>query len=229
MKKKRAKAKTGRKLAVKRKGPGQGAKTRGSVARPKRRLTASKRRPKKAIRGLPKVRAKSRKLLSELVPCGHARGFTTLGVDDLNLSPNAKSAAESLVQQFGPQIVFTSGRRDIAQQAAAMAPHVVKDRRWITKTYRDAVNTTELQTWLDEHPKVTTIAAVAAGLQSVISGWAADRLRRLSWHLSGDAFDIVPVQPPDDEAVTRAIRALPHFEKLLTKEGNDVVWHVQID
>ena len=24
-------------------------------------------------------------------------------------------------------------------------------------------------------------------------------------------------------------KVLPHFEKLLTKEGNDVVWHVQID
>jgi hypothetical protein len=156
------------------------------------------------------------------------RAFSALGVDDLHLSPNAKSAAESLVQQFGAKIVFTSGRRDIAQQAAAMAPHVVKDRRWITRTYSDAVNATELQTWLDEHPNVTAIAAIAAGLQSVISGWAADRLRRLSWHLSGDAFDIVPVQQPDDEAITRAIRALPHFKKMLPKEGNDVVWHVQI-
>jgi hypothetical protein len=156
------------------------------------------------------------------------RAFSALGVDDLHLSPYAKSAAESLVQQFGDKLVFTSGRRDIAQQAAAMAPHVVKDRRWITKTYSDAVNATELQTWLDEHPKVTTIGSVAAGLQSVISGWASDRLRRLSWHLSGDAFDIVPVPQPDDQAVMRAIRALPHFEKLLTKEGNDVVWHVQI-
>jgi len=126
-------------------------------------------------------------------------------------------------------MIFSSGRRNIAHQAAAMAPHVVKDRQWIRKTYRDIANATELQRWLDEHPEVTTADAVAAGLQSVMSGWATDRLRRLSWHLSGDAFDIVPTQKPDDEAVTRAIRALPHFEKLLTKEGNDIVWHVQID
>jgi hypothetical protein len=59
--------------------------------------------------------------------------------------------------------------------------------------------------------------------------WPADRLRRLSWHLSGDAFDLVPVPKPDGDAITVGIRALPHFKKLLTKEGNDVVWHVQIE
>jgi hypothetical protein len=228
MKKKRAKAKTAGKLAVKRKGSAQKAKRRGPLVRAKRSLGPSKPAPKRSIRGLPKIKARSRRLRGELVTCGRVRAFSALGVDELHLSPNAKSAAGSLVQQFGAKMVFTSGRRDIAQQAAAMAPHVLKDRRWIIKTYRDVVNATEMQQWVDGNPQAKTTATIAAGLLSVMSGWAADRLRRLSWHLSGDAFDIMPLQEPDDKAVTKAIRALPHFEKLLTKEGNDVVWHVQI-
>jgi len=152
-----------------------------------------------------------------------------LGIGDLDLSPDARAAAESLVQQFGAKIIFTSGRRDISQQAAAMAPHVVKDRQWIKKTYSDPVNAAELQKWVDDHPEATTAAAIAAGLKSVMSGWAADKLRRLSWHLTGDAFDIQPVPKPEDDPVTKAIHALPHFNKFLPKEGNDIVWHVQIE
>ena len=44
-----------------------------------------------------------------------------LEVGDLDLSSDAKAAAESLVQQFGAKVIFTSGRRDIPQQAVAMA------------------------------------------------------------------------------------------------------------
>src|ERR1700727_2258892 len=59
-------------------------------------------------------------------------------VSDLGLSPNAKAAAGSLLKQFGAdKIAFTSGRRDIAGQAKAMAGHVVNKRKWIMNTYAD--------------------------------------------------------------------------------------------
>jgi hypothetical protein len=95
---------------------------------PKKKSSAARRasRPKRKL-----IRATSRDVglkLASLVP---------FQIDDLNLSPDAKAASESLQQQFGSKIAFLSGRRDIAGQAAAMAPHIVKDRQWITETYQD--------------------------------------------------------------------------------------------
>jgi hypothetical protein len=145
--------------------------------------------------------------------------FKALSIEDLDLAPDAKAAAESLVQQFGAEIVFLSGRRDSAGQARAMAPHIVDDRQWIRKTYKDPVVAGELQRWVDDHPETTTAAAIAAGLLSVMQTWDAAKLRRLSWHFSGDAFDLKRVPDPDGATIKAAIRQLPNFDSFLDKEG----------
>ena len=43
-------------------------------------------------------------------------------IDDLDLAASAKAAAQSLLEQFPNDVKFTSGRRSIERQAAAMAP-----------------------------------------------------------------------------------------------------------
>jgi hypothetical protein len=58
----------------------------------------------------------------------------TQNISSLDLSPKAKKAAEALLKEY-PDIMFTSGRRDLADQARAMAGNVVKKRDWIKKTY----------------------------------------------------------------------------------------------
>lgn len=50
-------------------------------------------------------------------------------VDDLDLAASAKAAAQELQEQFPNDVKFTSGRRSVEQQAAAMAPNVVKNRK----------------------------------------------------------------------------------------------------
>jgi hypothetical protein len=155
--------------------------------------------------------------------------FLPLAVADLDLSTNAKAAAESLLKQFGPdKIGFTSGRRDVAGQAKAMAGHVVNKRDWIIKTYVDAEDAAELQKWVDENPQATTVTSIADGLKSVMDGWDIDKLRRLSWHLTGDAFDLMPIPSPAGDEIVAAIKLLPNYNKFLPKEDGDIVWHVQI-
>src|SRR6185436_16909459 len=62
----------------------------------------------------------------------HSMG--TQNISSLNLSAKAKTAAEALLAKH-PAVVFTSGRRDLAGQASAMAGNVVKTRDYIVKTY----------------------------------------------------------------------------------------------
>lgn len=90
-------------------------------------------------------------------------------IEDLKLEPVAEQAAR-LLQQKHPNIEFTSGRRDVAQQAHAMAGNIVSldDRQWIGKTYLAGA---VLQQWVDDHPEAGTIDQITAGLQETMSGW----------------------------------------------------------
>jgi hypothetical protein len=58
----------------------------------------------------------------------------TQNVSSLGLSATAKKAAEALVKQF-PDVEFTSGKRDLDEQAQAMAANVTANRNWIKETY----------------------------------------------------------------------------------------------
>lgn len=58
-------------------------------------------------------------------------------IEKLNLNGSAKQAAYQLKAKH-PGIVFTSGRRDKADQARARASNVAKNRKWIAQTYKPA-------------------------------------------------------------------------------------------
>src|SRR5947199_10735353 len=91
-----------------------------------------------------------------------ARGGTQ-NIASFNLSPKARKAAEQLLKEY-PDIVFTSGRRDLAGQANAMAGNVVKKRDWIEKTYKANEASKACQKWVDDHPEAKTQKEIAAGL-----------------------------------------------------------------
>ncbi|MFC5490981.1 hypothetical protein [Dokdonella soli] len=146
---------------------------------------------------------------------------------DLDLQPHAQAAVDAIANEYGIKVTFTSGRRTVTRQAAAMAPHVVKDRQWIAKTYTDVPTRTELQDWVDAHPEAQTAAEIAAGLEAIIAGWDATKQRHLSWHITGDAFDMAPVADPSESTMRKFLSGLPNFYKFLTKEGGDIVWHAQ--
>src|SRR3954468_13790744 len=93
----------------------------------------------------------------------------TKDIDSLNLSPKAKKAAEQLLKEY-PDIVFTSGRRDLAGQAHAMAGNVVKKRDWIEKTYASNEASKACQKWVDDHLEAKTQNQIAAGLLETLQG-----------------------------------------------------------
>lgn len=145
-------------------------------------------------------------------------------IEEMKLAPVAEQAAR-LLQQKHPSIEFTSGRRDVAQQAHAMASNIVSlhDRQWIGKTYLAAA---KLQKWVDDHPNAATIDQITAGLLETMNAMPEDELLKISRHLTGRAFDIRPVIQ-NAVQIKNDIRALPNLQKFLDKEGGHVRWHAQ--
>lgn len=149
-------------------------------------------------------------------------GSTDAAIEALDLAPKAKTGAYALKAKH-PDIKFTSGRRNRAGQASAMASNVVHNRQWIQQTYASP-NKMLLQNWVDSHPEATTAAALTAGLLEVLNGMSDEVLGTISKHPAGLAFDVQPVTKNAEE-IKSDIRALPGIGKFLEKEGGLVRWH----
>src|SRR5262245_29959293 len=119
--------------------------------------------------------------------CHEAVARGTQNIDSLKLSPKARKAAEILLKQH-PEVVFTSGRRDLAQQASAMAGNIVLKRDYVKNTYSKNDASKACQKWVDDHPEATTQKAIAAGLLETFKK-LGPKAGQISAHLTGDAFD----------------------------------------
>ena len=148
----------------------------------------------------------------------------TQNIASLKLSTTAKKAAEKLLEEF-PDIEFTSGRRDLAEQASAMAANVVQTRDYIVNTYAASDASRACQKWVDDHPEATTKKAIAEGLLKTLKGLGS-KAGQISKHLTGDAFDVQPVAK-NAAAIKKAMKNLPGATKFLEKEAGLVRWHVQ--
>lgn len=162
------------------------------------------------------------------VPCDSSLFALGLSIDDLNLVDYAKTAAQTLQSQF-LDVVFTSGRRDVAQQARAVAGNVVQNRDWIKETYLASPERDALQGWVNSNADATTASAIAAGLAGIMSSWTDDQKSRLSRHFSGQAFDVQPMTGSHGDDVKVAIKALPNLRKFLDNEGGLVIWHADFE
>lgn len=151
--------------------------------------------------------------------------YTDPEIEALNLASVARKAAYAL-KKAHPSVRFTSGRRDKADQARAMAANVAKNRKWIEQTYARTSLRTRCQAWLDKNPDKTATDEIAAGLLTVLEAASNRELGYLSKHLSGEAFDVQPVQT-DVEAIKKTIRGLPGLDRFLDTEGGLVRWHAQ--
>jgi hypothetical protein len=147
-------------------------------------------------------------------------------IEDLDLAPVARRAAEQLLAAH-PGVVFTSGRRDIAGQAQAMAANVVRNIAWIAQTYTDTPQRAALQAVVDALGHGYDARAYAAVLRAELSRWSDLDLAHVSKHLSGDAFDVQPVPGAAGELIKDTIRKLPGLTKFLDREGGLVRWHAQ--
>jgi hypothetical protein len=146
-------------------------------------------------------------------------------IESLNLSSKARKAAYNL-KKAHPSIIFTSGRRSAQDQARAMAGNVIKNVRWIEETYLPSEVCTKCQEWVNIHRDKKTAEEVAAGLLTVFDTFSDTDLARFSRHLSGDAFDVQPVDK-NAAAIKKTIRGLPEVDKFLEREGGLLRWHVQ--
>lgn len=146
-------------------------------------------------------------------------------IEALDLAPTARAAAYAL-KKAHPSVSFTSGRRNKADQARVMASNVAKNRQWIVETYKVSDLRKQLQDWVDKHPEKTTQADIAAGLLSIFDASSYTDLGKFSKHLSGEAFDVQPVQT-DADAIKKTIRGLPGLDLFLDTEGGLVRWHAQ--
>jgi len=156
-----------------------------------------------------------------------AAAATDPAIEALNLRGAARRGAYALKQKH-PSVKFTSGRRNKEEQARAMAGNVVRDRnrRWIEETYAPSTVSRACQRWVDQNPDKTTQEEVQAGLLSILNAATDAQLAALSKHLSGDAFDVQPVET-DADAIKKTIRGLEGLVNFLDKEGGLVRWHAE--
>jgi len=143
-------------------------------------------------------------------------------IHEMQLDPVAKNAAKILHSRY-PHLEFTSGRRDIFQQAHAMARNVVVNRKWIGQTYLAGA---KLQQWVDKHPEAKKVDAITAGLEQTMKAMPENELLKISRHLTGKAFDVRPVRA-NAAAIKAEILKLPGLHKFLDKEGGLARWHAQ--
>ena len=148
-------------------------------------------------------------------------------IEALRLTAQARAGA-IILRTKHPEIVFTSGKRDVSAQASAMAANIVSsgNRRWIQQTYTASTASAALQKWVDDHPGAVIKAEIARGLELTLNAMSADQQAQISKHLSGAAFDVRP-QEEDAEAIKADIAALPGKTRFLQVEGGLVRWHVQ--
>lgn len=145
-------------------------------------------------------------------------------IDEMQLEPIARQAATVLKNRH-PKLEFTSGRRNVRQQAHAMAGNIVAlhDRQWIGKTYLAGA---KLQQWVDQHPEAVTVDAITGGLEQTLNAMPEADLMKISRHLTGRAFDIRPVIL-NARVIKADILTLPGLHKFLDHEGGHVRWHAQ--
>jgi hypothetical protein len=146
----------------------------------------------------------------------------------LDLVGNAKAGAETLLATH-PEVVFTSGRRGVEDQARAMAGNVVSNRDWIEQTYAQSDQRTELQNWVDSHPEATTKAQIQEGFTTIMNAWSDETRGKFSKHFGGLAFDVKPIAGDAGIPVKTTIKSLAGLQKFLEKEGGLVRWHAQFN
>jgi hypothetical protein len=142
----------------------------------------------------------------------------------LDLEPLAEQAAVSL-RQASPGVIFTSGRRSLADQAHAMSSNVVGGggKNWVTNTYAHSAVRDAIQAWINKNwsQVKSNREAVANGILQILNA-NVPASYSFSRHLTGLAFDVQP-----GSTTEKAINALHgHFIK---NEGGLVRWHIDFN
>lgn len=160
-------------------------------------------------------------------------------IADLHLSPNARKAAE-IVQMKHPLVHFTSGRRDVRDQARVMAENTIRyGVGWLGDTYKNRQMVEQLEQWMEENlEKTASLPLMTEGFYLTLTSAQAGQLMQFP-HCRGDAFDIQcprfasgQVDEKETSAIRHTIETLPNhlgLQLILTKEGAHRVIHAQFN
>jgi len=124
---------------------GQGATVGGRPRQPKRRSGASKSAQEKRVSGLPSKNYAREPTRGDLLPCVRAKALTALGVDEPHLSPNANLRPSLWFNNSAPSDIYERPSRYLRSRPQLWRPMWSRIDSGFGKTYRDAINATELQ------------------------------------------------------------------------------------
>lgn len=145
-------------------------------------------------------------------------------IEDLKLSPVMRRRAEELQSLF-PQVVYTSGRRTLHDQALAMATNHIQDKSYIQRTY---VHAADILTAIEKNALDHSVDSIYAAIYAVLE---EDPSLVKSAHLSGDAVDLVPMETKDGLMtpiglqVADWIKCCADTTDFRVREGNLRRWH----
>lgn len=161
-----------------------------------------------------------------------------MGIKELRLSPLAEAAAVHVLAKH-PEIVFTSGRRDLASQARAMAANAITfGPTWLNDTYKNKRLVNHLMTYMEENPEECgDPARLGARFHEQMTEYFKEDFEKFP-HLRGDAFDIrYPrlknglYDRPAGDRIMKTLRSLPEYgipvDWVTDQEGKLVVIHAQ--
>lgn len=137
----------------------------------------------------------------------------------------ADRVCRELLAMF-PGAVITSGRRYVHEQARAMAENVMRSRSWIGDTYRQplCLAASQLHALAQSHSKAG-VDELSALFTDALQAYPEGELRKLSRHITGEAFDVRPASHAVQEFLHDA--AIREGGRFLTREGGLVIWHWQ--
>jgi hypothetical protein len=142
----------------------------------------------------------------------------------------AFDACKKFLQQF-PNADITSTKRNLEDQCRAMAGNVIYNRKWIMQTYAPSAARDACQAWVDANPNSRVPTLISGGLFGVLQPMSEDQLQGLSWHLSGDAFDVFPDGDQNKiiclGSLVSSCEASGGTAKFLQAEGGLTRWHWQ--
>ncbi len=140
----------------------------------------------------------------------------------LNLDPIARAAAV-ILKQRNPNVRFNSGRRELNDQARAMASNVVAiGPSWVENTYSDSAIKSRVVSALNAN--WSRIRGSQSAIQKVILDTFNANLSivgQMSRHLSGMAFDVQPGSCRYSD-----LASLPRVRWYTNREGGLEIWHV---
>jgi len=154
-----------------------------------------------------------------------------LTIEQMKLSPNARHGAE-WVRARHPQIVFTSGRRDVLDQSRVMAENTVRyGRTWLVRTYKPSPLIDTLHGWLQSRPDAVDAKTITNGFYECLLACHSGQLTTLSRHLTGDAWDAAWPGDTEGEKIVKDIQIhMPveyGLDKLIDREGGLRLIHAQ--